>query len=66
MKNTENLNGDHLEPVELVDWLAPGQSCSMQFGDACVVIRLIERRGRRARIAVSASQNAPRESDGEV
>jgi hypothetical protein len=65
MKNAENLNDDHIKPVERLDWLAPGESCSLQFGKTSVVIRLVDRKGRRARISVSASQNAQSESDAE-
>lgn len=43
------------ERSEVMDWLAPGQSCSLQIGGANVVIRLIERKGRRARISITAT-----------
>ena len=55
-QTAENLSGDHNEPVELVDWFSQGESCSLQIGETSVVIRFIGRKGRRARIAVSASQ----------
>ncbi len=50
----ENLSGDHIEPVEIVDWFSQGESCSLQIGETSVVIRFIGRKGRRARIAVTA------------
>lgn len=65
-QTAENLSGDHNEPVELVDWLSQGESRTLQIGETNVIIRLVDRKGRRARISVVASQNAPRESDGEV
>lgn len=55
-----------VKPVELIDWFAQGESCTLEVGGTCVVVRFIGRKGRRARIAVTASQQARRESDGEV
>jgi hypothetical protein len=55
-----------VEPVELIDWLSQGESCELQVGGTRVVVRFIGRKGRRARIAVTASQQGQRESDGEV
>lgn len=54
--SAEHPNGDHIEPVELIDWLSQGESCSLQIGETSVVVRFIGRKGRRARIAVSATQ----------
>ena len=64
MKTAENITDDHIEPIQLTDWLSQGESFTLQIGETSVVIRLIDRKGRRARIAVSASQNYSRESDG--
>ena len=55
MKNTETMSGDHFEPVELVDWFSQGESCELTIGGTSVVVRFIGRKGRRARIAVSAT-----------
>jgi hypothetical protein len=57
---------NNVEPVELIDWLSQGESCTLRIGSTSVVVRFIERKGRRARIAVTASQQGLRESDGEV
>lgn len=65
-QTAENQIVDFIEPVELLDWFSQGESCSLQIGETSVVVRFIGRKGRRARIAVSASQNAPREGNSEA
>ena len=52
----ENQIVDYIEPVELVDWFSQGESCLLQIGGTSVVVRFIGRKGRRARIAVTAMQ----------
>lgn len=65
-QTAENQSVEYIEPVELVDWFSQGESCSLQIGGTSVEVRFIGRKGRRARIAVSARQYVPREIDGEV
>lgn len=55
-QTAENLNVEHIEPVELVDWFSQGESCSLQIGETSVVVRFIGRKGRRARISVSTTR----------
>ena len=66
VQTAENLSVDQIEPVELVDWFSQGESCSLQIGGTSVEVRFIGRKGRRARISVSAMQTAPVESDAEA
>ena len=54
----EALIPDHNAPIATMDWLAPGQSCSLQIAGANAVIRLIERKGRRARISITATRQS--------
>jgi hypothetical protein len=42
-------------PRRVHAWLSPGQDWIVEIGGMEIVVRLVERRGRRARIAVSAS-----------
>jgi hypothetical protein len=39
-------------------WLAPGQDWIVEIGGVEIVVRLVERRGRRARVAVSHGTTA--------
>ena len=65
-QTAENQIVEYIEPVELVDWLSQGESCSLQIGGTRVEVRFIGRKGRRARISMSACPNALHESGGEV
>jgi hypothetical protein len=51
----ESLLSGVSEPLKIIDWLAPSQSCLLRIGEASVVIRLIERKGRRERISITAT-----------
>ena len=54
-KSSKNV-AERIEPIEVIDWFSQGESCSLQIGGMSVVVRFIGRKGRRARIAVSATQ----------
>jgi hypothetical protein len=44
-------------PTVFRDWLAVGQSMTVQIGGVEITLRLVDRKGRRARIAVSAGRD---------
>lgn len=43
---------------QLVDWYAQGESHTVEVDGVCIVIRLVGRKGRRARIAITAPPGA--------
>lgn len=45
--------------TEFFDWFAPGEARSVWIGDVEVVVRFVERKGRRARIAVIRISRSP-------
>lgn len=54
-QTADNSTVEYIEPVELVDWFSQGESCLLQIGGTRVEVRFIGRKGRRARISISAS-----------
>lgn len=58
MNTEENLDPADDQPLELIDWYSVGERCVLQFGETRVVVRLVGRKWRRARIAVSAHPTA--------
>ncbi len=43
------------KPHRVHAWLSPGQDWTVEIGGVEIVVRLVERRGRRARVAVYRS-----------
>ncbi len=43
------------DPRRVHAWLSPGQDWVVEIGGVEIVVRLVERRGRRARVAVEAT-----------
>jgi hypothetical protein len=41
--------------VHSIDWYAPGQSRVFEIANVRIVIRLVDRKGRRARVAVQVN-----------
>ncbi len=53
------------KPRRVHAWLSPGQDWIVEIGGVEIVVRLVERRGRRARVAVEIpTDTTPRSPDG--
>jgi hypothetical protein len=46
-------------PRRVHAWLSPGQDWVVEIGGVEIVVRLVERRGRRARVSVEAQVQQP-------
>ncbi|PQO28511.1 hypothetical protein DTL21_28335 [Bremerella cremea] len=53
-----NRKESKVKRCQLVDWYSQGESQTVEVDGVCIVIRLVGRKGRRARIAITAPLGA--------